>query len=144
MDSKQPRMTIEQFEALWPAKSPFMQIYPFAVEEIGYGTARVRLPFGEHHVRPGDTISGPTVMALADYTIWAMVLGMTGPDYLGSATSSLNANFLRRAALVDLIAEARIIRLGRRLAVGEATVYSDGADDPVAHVTATYAVAKPA
>lgn len=68
---------------------------------------------------------------------------MTGPEYLGSATRNLNVSFLRRPALADLIAEGRIIRRGRRLAVGEATIYSDGARDPVAHVTATYAMAPP-
>lgn len=140
MTDPSPRITIEQFQALWPADAPFMRVYRFAVERIGYGDARIRLRFDEHHVRPGETLSGPTVMALADYTIWATVLGMTGPAHHGSATSNLNANFLRRPALADLVAEARIIRLGRRLAVGEATVYSDGADDPVAHVTATYAM----
>ena len=140
MASPSPRITIEQFQTLWPADSPFMRVYRFAVERIGYGDARVRLKFDEHHVRPGHTLSGPTVMALADYTIWAVVLGMTGPANNGAATSNLTVNFLRRPALTDLLADARIIRLGRRLAVGEATVYSDGADDPVAHVTATYAM----
>ena len=144
MPTERSRISIEQFEALWPPELPFKQIYRFAVERIDYGEARVRLLFDAHHVRPGDTLSGPTVMALADYAIWAVVLGMTGPAYHRSATSNLNVNFLRRPALVDLIAEASIIRLGRRLAVGEATVYSDGADDPVAHVTATYAVTKEA
>jgi len=82
-------------------------------------------------------------MTLADYTIWAVVLGMKGPEYQNAATSSLTVHFLRRAPAGDLIAEGRIIRLGRRLAVGEASVYADGeagGADPVAHVTATYAL----
>jgi len=75
--------------------------------------------------------------------VWAAVLGMTGPESHNSATSNLNVNFLRRPALADLVAESRIIRQGRRLAVGEATIYSDGESDPVAHITATYAMAAP-
>jgi len=138
-----PRITVEQFCGLWPPDMPFMQFYRFAVEQIGYGDARVRLGYDEHHIRPGGSLSGPTIMTLADYTIWAVVLGMTGPDYRNAATSSLTVHFLRPAPAGDLIAEGRIIRLGRRLAVGEAAVYADGETggaDPVAHVTATYAL----
>ncbi|MDH3703080.1 MAG: PaaI family thioesterase [Alphaproteobacteria bacterium] len=143
MPQNQPRITIEQFREIWPADAPAMRIYRFEIEQIGYGDARVRLLFDEHHVRPGETLSGPAMMTLGDYTIWAAVLGMTGPDYHNSATSNLNVNFLRRPALADLVAESRIIRQGRRLAVGEATIYSDGESDPVAHITATYAMAAP-
>ena len=143
MPDTRPRITVAQFRDLWPADIPFMRFYRLAVEHIGYGEARVRLAHDDHHMRPGGTVSGPTIMTLADYTIWAVVLGMKGIAYRDAATSSLTVHFLRRATAGDLIAEGRIIRLGRRLAVGEASVYSDGAagrEDPVAHVTATYAL----
>jgi uncharacterized protein (TIGR00369 family) len=143
MANPKPRITIEEFRGLWPTETPFMQFYRFAVERIGYGEARVRLGFDDRHIRPGGTLSGPTIMALADYTIWGVVLGMKGPDYHAAATSSLTVHFLRPAQAGDLIAVGRIIRLGRRQAVGEASVYTEGAADgadPVAHVTATYAI----
>jgi len=143
MPDPKPRITIEEFSGLWPPDLPFMQFYRFTVEHIGYGEARVRLGYDEHHLRPGGAMSGPTIMALADYTVWAVVLGMKGRAYHAAATSSLTVHFLRPAPATDLVAEGRIIRLGVRLAVGEASVYAageTGSGDPVAHVTATYAI----
>lgn len=146
MPDPKPRITVAQFRGLWSPDMPFMRFYRLSVEHIGYGDAQVRLGFDAHHVRPGGSLSGPTIMTLADYTIWAVVLGMKGPDYHAAATSSLTVHFLRRAPAGDLLAEGRIIRLGRRLAVGEASVYADGSAggaDPVAHVTATFALPSP-
>ena len=59
MPQNQPRITIEQFRAIWPADAPAMRIYRFEIERIGFGDARVRLLFDDHHVRPGETLSGP-------------------------------------------------------------------------------------
>ena len=78
-------------------------------------------------------------MGLADYALFAAILSRIGRVEL-AVTTNLNANFLRRPKPADLIAKARLIKLGRRLAVGEVELYSDGDDDMVAHVTSTYSI----
>jgi uncharacterized protein (TIGR00369 family) len=87
----------------------------------------------------GGTISGPTMMALADFAMYVAVLASIGPVPL-AVTTNFNVNFLRRPAQRDLIAEAKLMKLGKRLAVGEVTVCSEGLEGPVAHVTATYSI----
>lgn len=110
------------------------------IEEIGPGTVRVRRKVSEANLRPGGTISGPTMMALADHAMYAVILAHIGPVAL-AVTTNLNINFIRKPALCDLIAEAKLLKLGKRLAVGEVSIYSAGEEDaPVAHVTSTYSI----
>ncbi len=143
MTDGQPHISIAAFEALCRREANFVEQFGFVTEEIGYGVARSRLPYDEAHIRPGGTISGPAMMALADFTMYALVLGMIGPVRL-AVTTSLNINFLRKPGPIDILAEARILKLGKRLAVGEVTLVSDGnSGDPVAHVTATYSIPPP-
>ena len=78
-------------------------------------------------------------MAIADATLYAVVLGMIGRVEL-AVTTSLNINFLRKPPQADIIAEGRILKLGQRLAVGEVMLFSEGVDEPVAHVTGTYSI----
>ena len=112
----------------------------FTIVDAGHETATIRRRANEHDIRPGGTISGPTLMALADTALYVAIhatLGIT-PD---AVTSSMNANFLRRpVADRELIAVCKLLKVGRSLAVGEVTLYSDGNDDPVAHVVGTYAL----
>lgn len=110
------------------------------IESVGEnGVCRVRQAYQERLIRPGGTISGPTMMALADYAMYVMILSMIGPVSL-AVTTNLNINFLRKPEQRDLIAETRILKLGKRLAVGEVTIFSDGSAEPVAHVTSTYSI----
>src|SRR3546814_1064516 len=102
-----------------------MQVYRFVPEHIGHGAARILLAFDRHHVRPGNTLGGPALMALADFTMYAVVLGMAGPRALAAVTSSLTVHFLNKPALADVICEGRILKLGRRLATGEMTLWSE-------------------
>jgi uncharacterized protein (TIGR00369 family) len=108
-------------------------------DDIGKGTATLRLPFAESMLRPGGTVSGPTMMALADTTMYAVVLGVIGIVKL-AVTTSFNVNFLHRPSPADLMAEGRLLKLGKRLAVVEVTLHSDGHDEPVAHATGTYSI----
>ncbi len=133
------RITVDEFNALAREKLPLMGLFAMRAERIEAGLAVMRLPFDESHLRPGGTISGPSMVALADVAMYALVLGLIGPVEL-AVTTSLNANFLRRPRAADLIAEARILKLGKRLAVGAVEIFSDGDDEPVAHVTATYSI----
>ena len=134
-----PRITIDAFNRLLDESAPFQRIYGFVTEEIGYGSARVRLPAGDDHVRPGGTLSGPAQMALADFAMYAALLGAIGEVPL-AVTTSLNVNFLQRPRPGDLIAECRLIKLGKRLAVGDVMVHSEGMEAPVSHATATYSI----
>jgi uncharacterized protein (TIGR00369 family) len=95
--------------------------------------------FRETFIRPGGTISGPTMMALADFTMYVAVLAAAGPVPL-AVTTNLNINFLRKPTQTDLIADARLLKRGKRLVVGEVLIYSQDVEEPVAHVTATYSI----
>ena len=134
-----PRITIDAFNRLLDESAPFQRIYGFVTEEIGYGSARVRLPAGDDHVRPGGTLSGPAQMALADFAMYAALLGAIGEVPL-AVTTSLNVNFLQRPRPGDLLAVCRLIKLGKRLAVGDVMVHSEGMEAPVCHATATYSI----
>ncbi len=109
------------------------------IEDAWHGGCRVRRAFSERMLRPGGTISGPTMMALTDFAMYVAILASVGPVPL-AVTTNLNINFLRKPAQRDLIGEARLMKLGRRLAVGEVLIYSDGEDDMVAHATSTYSI----
>jgi uncharacterized protein (TIGR00369 family) len=100
----------------------------------------LRQRYHERMLRPGGTVSGPTLMALADYAMYAVLLSAIGPVGL-AVTVNLNINFLRKgAAGQDLRAAAKLLKLGKRLAVGEVTLFSGEEGDPIAHVTATYSI----
>ena len=110
-----------------------------AIASIRHGTATMRLPFDRKMLRPGGTVSGPTMMSLADATMSAAVLGAIGIVKL-AVTTSFNINFLYRPSPADLMAEGRLMKLGKRLAVIEVTLHSEGHDEPVAHATGTYSI----
>ncbi len=137
-----PRISIAAFERICREQAPFFQLYGFLVDEITYGAARVRMPEDPMHIRPGGTLSGPSQMALADFALYAAVLGAIGEVPL-AVTTNLSTNFLNRPRLGELRAESRILKLGKRLAVGEVHIFSDtqeGEDLLVAHVTGTYSI----
>ncbi len=110
-----------------------------SIEDIWHGGARVRQAFQETFVRPGGTISGPTMMALADFAMYVAVLAAIGPVPL-AVTTHLSINFLRRPAAAELVAEAKLMKLGKRLAVGEVAIRSGSAAELVAHATSTYSI----
>jgi uncharacterized protein (TIGR00369 family) len=136
-----PKLTREQLEALLRAEFPemFNAESGYALEELWYGGARVRRHFHPKSLRPGGTVSGPIMMALADFTMYLAVLSAIGWKPL-AVTINLSINFLKKPKPRDLLAEARLIKLGKRLAVGEIGLRSDGDDDLVAHATATYSI----
>jgi uncharacterized protein (TIGR00369 family) len=136
-----PAMNVEQLEDF--LRREFSQIfYPqsgLTIEDAAHCGARVRQAYSAQFIRPGGTISGPTMMALADFTMYVAVLATIGAVPL-AVTTNLNINFLRKPAGRDLIAQCRLLKIGKSLAVGEVTVRSDGIDDPVAHATSTYSI----
>ncbi|MDX3973344.1 PaaI family thioesterase [Shinella sp.] len=111
----------------------------FEVMEVHPGAIVMRLMPNERHLRPGGTISGPTLFALADVGAWCAVLAHIGPVAL-AVTTNLNINFLRKPAPGPLSCTCRVLKLGKRLAVVEASIFDEDAEDLVAHATATYSI----
>ena len=110
------------------------------IEAVGPMTARLRMPIDDSRLRPGGTVSGPSMFTLADCCYYVATLAMIGREAL-TVTTSMTINFLAKPPAADLVCEARILRLGRVLSVGEATIRSDGrSDGPVAHAAITYAI----
>jgi uncharacterized protein (TIGR00369 family) len=109
------------------------------VEDVGPQTARLRLTAESRNLRPGATLSGASMMALADLAIYAALLAEIGLVPL-AVTTSLTINFLRKPALQDLLAEARLLKVGKSLAFGEIVLRSEGDPRPVAHATSTYSI----
>ena len=112
------------------------------IERVDYADIRVRRHFQENHIRPGGTISGPTMMELADFAMYVAVFSAIGPQPL-AVTTNLNINFLRKPAARPLIADGRLIKLGKQLAVGDVAIRSEGEEAMVAHATSTYSIPPP-
>ena len=110
------------------------------IETADGETCRLRQRYSDGMLRPGGTISGPTLMGLADCAMYVVLLSAIGPVAL-AVTTNLSINFLRKGVPGhDVLAEARLLKLGKRLAVGEVMLFSASSPDPIAHVTATYSI----
>lgn len=110
------------------------------LERSGDGWAEMSLTVGDEHLRPGGTVSGPTLMALADVALYAALLSQIGLVPL-AVTSNLNINFLRKpVAGQPIVAYARMLKVGRVLGVGEVYLRSSGSEEPVAHATISYSI----
>ena len=135
----EPRITAAEFQELAGRGVPFVAQLGWRVERFAAGDIAVRLPYSDLLLRPGGTICGPALMALADVTLYGLVLSLIGRVEL-AVTTNLNVHFLSRPTPGDVIAEGRILKLGRRLAVGEVTMRSEGDPRPICHATGTYAI----
>lgn len=112
----------------------------FTIESLEAMRSSVRLNVGARHLRPGGTVSGPSIFALADVAFYITLLGMLGREAL-TVTTNCAIDFMRKpAANTDLIAESRVLKLGRSLAVGDVLIFSEGMADPVARASLTYAI----
>lgn len=110
------------------------------VEEVGHGGATVSHPIGPDELRPGGTVSGPVLMGVADVALYVAVLGEIGIVPL-AVTTSLTINFLRKpSADRRIIGVCRLLKVGRTLAIGEVSLYSEGLEEPVAHTVGTYSI----
>ncbi len=136
--TRQPQMTAPELQAFLDEVFP-QQRGKLFVEAAGAMTARVRAPVDHSNLRPGGTVSGPTMFTVADCAFYVATLAMIGREAM-TVTTNLNINFLRKPPVADLIAEARILKLGKTLSTGDVTVFSEQLDDPVAHATLTYAI----
>ena len=118
----------------------FPQLSGYRIEQADAESVRVRLNVAERHLRPGGTISGPTMFELADVAVYVAILSRIGKVPL-AVTTNASIDFMRKpAAGRDLVAVARLLKLGRILAVGDVLIFSDGQDQPVARCSLTYSV----
>jgi uncharacterized protein (TIGR00369 family) len=111
-----------------------------SIVSVGDGTATVRHEVGQAELRPGGTVSGPVMMATADVALYVAILNDIGIVPL-AVTTSLNFNFLRKpAGDRPIVGVCQLLKVGRTLAVGEVSLYSEGSDEVVAHAVGTYAI----
>jgi uncharacterized protein (TIGR00369 family) len=138
---KPPMLSAEELERRLAAefRETFHSDSGLSILQVWQGGCRVRLAFQETSTRPGGTISGPTLMMLADVAMYVGLLASIGWVPL-AVTTNLNINFLRKPTRAALLAECRLIKLGRRLAVGDIALRSEGEEDLVAHATSTYSI----
>ena len=134
-------LTAAELEKLLAAEFPevFHSGSGLEILDIRHGGARVRLAPQPKATRPGGTVSGPTLMMLADVAMYVALLASIGWMPL-AVTINLNINFLRKPPPGALIAECRLLKLGRRFVVGEVALFREGDEEPVAHATSTYAI----
>ena len=131
------KVSVDKFNQILQAELPLAAETGIYLREIEAGSADMVLPYSDQSLRPGGTIAGPFMMMLADVCMYAVVLSLLGEIKL-AVTTSLNINFLRKPARTDLVGKGSIIKLGKRLAVSEVSIYSE--DEIVAHVTGTYSI----
>ena len=111
----------------------------FVIEDLSKNEITVRLKVSEKHLRPGGTVSGPSMFGLADVCFYLVILSNVGPKAL-TVTTSCSIDFMRKPAPKDLIAKARLLKLGKSLAVGDVLLFSEGMEMPVAHANVTYSI----
>lgn len=133
------KLEAAEMQALVTDGVPLAAYLGCRVLTLDYGTASLCLPFRPELLRPGGTISGPAMMTLADVAIWSAVLSMLGPVAL-AVTTDLTFHFLKKPPPGDLLAHARTLQLGRRLAIAECTITASNDPRPLAHAVGTYAL----
>lgn len=132
------KATAAEIEALLEAQFPQASARA-TILALEAGRARVRFATDARDLRPGGTISGPSMFAAADLAFYIATLSVIGVRAL-AVTTNTAINFLRKPSPGALVAEARVLKAGRTLCVGDATVYSEGVAEPVAHAALTYSI----
>jgi uncharacterized protein (TIGR00369 family) len=138
--SLKPVMTAEAIVAFWDEHFPQIQTArDLTLLSVGPAEAVLRLDPSEKHLRPGGTVSGPTLVTLADVAAYAALLAHVGPEPM-IVTANLSINFLRRSPLAPLLATCRILKLGKRLGVVEVAIRPEAGGELIAQATGTYAI----
>ena len=114
----------------------------FKIEELSLERTKVRLNVSDRHLRPGGTVSGPSMFGLADISVYMAVLAKIGSEAL-TVTTNCSIDFMRKpVAKLDLISDCKLLKLGKILAVGDVLIYSEGINNPVARASLTYSMPK--
>ncbi len=134
-----PVMTVDELNAF--LKQVFEQVADdFHVDHVGPGEVTMRLITSNKHLRPGGTISGPSMFGLVDVAAYVVTLAHIGPEAL-TVTTNCSIDFMRKPeAGVPLIAQARLLKLGKQLSVSDVLLFSEGKAEPVARASLTYAI----
>lgn len=133
------RMTAQEITAFLSTEFPQIA-HEMVLDRLDDTALHLRLLVADRHLRPGGTVSGPSIFALADVAVYLAVLARIGPVAL-AVTTSATIDFLRKPAPgTDLRAEVRVLKLGRVLAVADALIYSVGTPEPVARASLTYSL----
>lgn len=133
-------MTVAELVAFLDREFPQMRPMKLRIDSFDGRELVLSMPIGEQQLRPGGTVSGPAMMTLADCAAYLLILGLIGPVAL-AVTTNLNINFLRKPGVARLQAAARMLKLGKSLAVCDVAILSEGQDDgPVAHAVVTYSI----
>ena len=136
---KEAKVSAAELAEMARENVPLVGALAMEVESVLPGSVTIRVPYRNEFIRPGGTISGPVLMAVADFAMYGVVLSLIG-RVDPAVTTNLSINFLRRPPPGDVIARARILKLGKRLAVGEVLLHAGDQEDLVAHVTSTYSI----
>lgn len=137
-----PAPSIGALQEIIRAGVPLAGAWGVEVLAAAEGRATVRLPFREVLLRPGNTVSGPAIMGLADVAMWAALLSLTGGRD-ESVTATMTVNFLRPVGACAVIADSRIIKRGRRMVYGEVLIRAEGSEEICTHITTSWAVIAP-
>lgn len=140
----QPVMTPQELSDFLDTEFPQMRGRGAGLDVVGIGAGVVQLSLaaGVNHLRPGGAVSGPSLFTLADVAAYLAILTHIGRQAAGTVTINMTINFLKRASPGLIRADARLLRLGRRVATAEVSIFNEGEDEPCAHAVGTYAVAK--
>lgn len=124
----------EYLSGLFPAG-----VLPWTLTRVDEQSVTLRMEVDESSTRPGGTVAGPTVVMLADSAAYAAVMSRVGPKPL-AVTSNINVSFLRRPKVQPLLAEGKVLKVGRSLAFTEVSIFNEGDPDPVSHAVVTYSL----
>ena len=123
-------------------KKEFSQVSKnFKILDLDLGSISMKMNVLNEHLRPGDTISGPTMFLLADISFYLATLSLIGPKSL-TVTTNCSINFLRKPNKHDLTSKAKVLKIGKTLSVGDVLIYSLDKTKPVAHASLTYSIPK--
>ena len=129
------KLDIEKF-----LKKEFPQVSKkIEIINLNPGSISVLMHINNEHLRPGGTVSGPTMFLLADVSFYLATLSLIGPKGL-TVTTNCSINFLKKPTHANLISESRVLKIGKTLSVGDVLIYSEGVKEPVAHASLTYAI----
>ena len=138
-DTTDAKIYADEFLEIVRDGVPIIGRLGLSVEAWEAGRVKIRLPYSDLIRRPGGTVSGPAIMGLADVSLYGAVMTLIGRADL-AVTTDLTFHFLSKPKPADLIADGRILKLGRRLAVGDIMIYSDGKPQPVCQASGSYAI----
>ncbi len=136
-----PMLSAQDMQRLIRTGLPSTEAEGLQVLAVDAESASLRIPYNPRMLRPGDSVSGPVLMAAADAAMYAVLLAATGEDM--ALTSQFNCNFLSRALPGDVLADARLLKLGRRAAVLQVEVRTTARDDLAALIIGSYALPEP-